>query len=557
MLSRDVLVQSQISARDACYAHSYVVRELKKRDEATKDDAKGSSIFTLLFLYGSWLPTPTDDSLRDIALLFHDQFITNDCDLPGTLAAVSLQVDLNDESLDISIGDSPEEDNIPMLMAPSMLPAIAVLHSGDVANDGLIDYIPVDSTVLLSYLCMQDHADSASRKSLIDAFSKYALSMVSNRSKKESMVSNHSKKRELTNESTVQEVTPKGALPLKSEEGHALRIFVAGDRSHVGKSSVCLGLLGSLLRLNYPASSLAYIKPATQCEAPQLVTEFCKNAGIDCQPVGPIVFYKGFTRAFLAGETHTTDEFLEQAGNAVDNIAKSKRVVLIDGVGYPAVGSICGTDNAAVAAACGIPLWVEGHHAADNGKGTKKSTMKRHPAPVLLVGKSGVGDAVDSFNLCSSWFESQGVPVLGAVFNRLPLDGFYSVQNCKRAVASYFEQKKPSQMPFGFVPEIPAIAKSRETNGGELDAAIKNADAFVEAFSSHVDVQGILDSASTILSRNQHPLSGTCSPLSKRTKVNYVTETNASGKINQSVSQVKLTREQIEEAAKSAGAAGG
>ena len=47
----------------------------------------------------------------------------------------------------------------------------------------------------------------------------------------------------------------------------------------------------------------------------------------------------------------------------------------VSGVGYPAVGSICGISNADAAKAL---------HAS-----------------VLLVGKSGVGDAVDSFNLNS------------------------------------------------------------------------------------------------------------------------------------------------------------
>ena len=58
----------------------------------------------------------------------------------------------------------------------------------------------------------------------------------------------------------------------------------------------------------------------------------------------------------------------------------------------PAVGSICGTSNAAVARALG--------------------------APVLLVGRKGVGDAVDSYNLNSTFFRTNGCRVLGAVFNR-------------------------------------------------------------------------------------------------------------------------------------------
>ena len=38
----------------------------------------------------------------------------------------------------------------------------------------------------------------------------------------------------------------------------------------------------------------------------------------------------------------------------------------------------------------------------------------QHDAPVLLVGKKGVGDAVDSFNLNATFFEARGAAVRGA-----------------------------------------------------------------------------------------------------------------------------------------------
>ena len=48
-------------------------------------------------------------------------------------------------------------------------------------------------------------------------------------------------------------------------------------------------------------------------------------------------------------------------------------------------------------------------------------------AKVLLVGKPGVGDAIDSYNLCAAVFEARGLPVLGGVFNKLPETGFVSL----------------------------------------------------------------------------------------------------------------------------------
>ena len=44
-------------------------------------------------------------------------------------------------------------------------------------------------------------------------------------------------------------------------------IFVSGDRSSVGKSSVCMALLAAFIRSGmFKPSELAYIKPATQVQ---------------------------------------------------------------------------------------------------------------------------------------------------------------------------------------------------------------------------------------------------------------------------------------------------
>jgi hypothetical protein len=172
-----------------------------------------------------------------------------------------------------------------------------------------------------------------------------------------------------------------GMRPLPSiSEQQAVRIFVAGDRMSVGKTSVCLGLLGSLIQAGYSPDKLAYIKPATQNENPQLVQWYCEKLGISCVSVGPIVYYRGFTRAYLSGETESSQELLSKVSEAVDELAVGKSVIVIDGVGFPAVGSICGTDNASVALASSYP-----------NISSKEPTSGRKPLGVLLVGGPGVG----------------------------------------------------------------------------------------------------------------------------------------------------------------------
>ncbi|CAM9155724.1 unnamed protein product, partial [Ectocarpus fasciculatus] len=207
-----------------------------------------------------------------------------------------------------------------------------------------------------------------------------------------------------------------------------LTLLISGDRSSVGKSTFSLFLMASLLQLGFPASSLAYIKPVTQCEAEQPISIFCKKNNISCQGIGPVVFYSGFTRAFLDDTTKSSAELLQDVREAVAHISVGKRVVLVDGVGYPAVGSICGVSNADVAAALNVP--------------------------VLLVGKSGVGDAVDSFNLNASFFELKGVRVLGTVFNKIPTEGFYSLEASKPYILSYFQKYRRDCEVYGLLPQL-------------------------------------------------------------------------------------------------------
>jgi dethiobiotin synthetase len=257
----------------------------------------------------------------------------------------------------------------------------------------------------------------------------------------------------------------------------SLRIFIAGDRSSVGKSSVCLGMIGSLLEMGYSPESLAYIKPATQSESTQLIQLFCEQQGIQCVPVGPLVYYRGFTRAFLAGETETTDQLLKHCSDAVDRVARGKRVVLVDGVGFPAVGSICGTSNAAVALACGYPT----------------ETGRRLPMGVVLVGGSGVGSAVDAFNLNATYFEQAGVPVIGGIFNKLADSGFYSLENCKVQISAYFEQNRDQTLKgreaYGFVPLFPRIT-------GKY--AVDHVKDYIHMFRTHVNVDAILQASQRI-----------------------------------------------------------
>ena len=165
----------------------------------------------------------------------------------------------------------------------------------------------------------------------------------------------------------------------------------------------------------------------------------------------------------------------------------------------------------------------------------------RTPVGVLLVGGPGVGSAVDAYNLNATYFQARNVPVIGAIFNKLSLEGFYSLENCREQVTRYFDQQTCNRArPFGFVPLTPGIA-------GE--SALDHVEDYVRLFREHVDVKGIVEAAARCaapsVSKTDISTSNETRRPAKRVKL------NGAGTIRRPM----LSRETIEAKAKQAGAA--
>lgn len=206
-----------------------------------------------------------------------------------------------------------------------------------------------------------------------------------------------------------------------------MMVMVAGAGSGVGKSTVCLALLIALLRRGgYAPGDLAYVKPATQCEGVQLVARWCSANGVACRGIGPVVYRQGFSYAVIDG-TIPPDDLHRDIVEAVREVATGKKVVIVDGVGYPAVGSCTKTSNADVAALLGIPVIfvVRGTFVPSGGLDRDGHTCCQGP--------EGVGNAIDSTVMALSFFGERRVRVLGAIYNRISMEGGarHTLDNCK------------------------------------------------------------------------------------------------------------------------------
>ncbi|SPQ95405.1 unnamed protein product (mitochondrion) [Plasmodiophora brassicae] len=261
-----------------------------------------------------------------------------------------------------------------------------------------------------------------------------------------------------------------------------MMVMVAGAGSGVGKSTVCLALLIALLRRGgYAPGDLAYVKPTTQCEGVQLVARWCSANGVACRGIGPVVYRQGFSYAVIDG-TVPPDDLHRDIVEAVREVATGKKVVIVDGVGYPAVGSCTKTSNADVAALLGIP--------------------------VIFVGPEGVGNAIDSTVMALSFFGERRVRVLGAIYNRISMEGGarHTLDNCKRYVTTYFERERRDLHLYGFLPDCKlasmrsspaaacALPNARQLPVENLTPDEQAQVVAVEAtLVPHIDLQRILD----------------------------------------------------------------
>ena len=166
-----------------------------------------------------------------------------------------------------------------------------------------------------------------------------------------------------------------------------------GSASGAGKTTICEGLLAQLLLDGYQPEQLAYIKPMTQCIDTQAVTVFCQSKHISHQSIGRLVFEKGFTKDFIDGLTKKPANLLEDILMEIAQISADKDIVIVDGVGGPSTGSVIGVSNVDIALSLN--------------------------APVLFVGKAGIGAAIDDTILAVSFMQQQGIKNIALIYNKI------------------------------------------------------------------------------------------------------------------------------------------
>lgn len=183
-------------------------------------------------------------------------------------------------------------------------------------------------------------------------------------------------------------------------------LYILGAESGVGKSTLCEGLLAQLLSNGYRSEQLAYIKPVTQCISKQAVTAFCEQQNIAHQSIGSLVFKKGFSKDFIDGLTKNSAQLLQDILIEIKHLSTGKDIVIVDGIGSPSTGSVIGISNATIALSLN--------------------------APVLYIGKAGIGAAIDDTILAVTFLQRQGIQKIALVYNKIEITELDCIQHYVR-----------------------------------------------------------------------------------------------------------------------------
>jgi dethiobiotin synthetase len=182
-------------------------------------------------------------------------------------------------------------------------------------------------------------------------------------------------------------------------------IFVAATKQHVGKTSSSLALLSGLQKR---FDKVGFIKPVGQQHVPVhsslldktirvdkdvcLMKEHFNLSHLDYEHMSPVIIPQGYTKEYINGKIDHDDQ-LQKVLSSFKYVQDKSDVVLMEGTGHCAVGSVVGVNNAQVANMIG--------------------------ADMVLIANGGLGSTFDELELNRVLCQHYNVRIAGVIINKV------------------------------------------------------------------------------------------------------------------------------------------
>jgi BioD-like phosphotransacetylase family protein len=193
------------------------------------------------------------------------------------------------------------------------------------------------------------------------------------------------------------------------------QLFLAATGQNRGKTTASLGLLDGFRRRGYrtgfskPVGQRTMIIDGQPCDEDADLMRRTFDLTDPFWAMSPVHIPRGFTKRYLNGGIV---EDMEAPILAAQRHFAGHDIWLIEGTGHAGVGAVVGLSNAKVA-----------------------SMLK---APAVIVSEGGVGRPIDEIVLNASHFEAHGVPVAGAIVNKIRVDESPGIEKTlERGLARY------------------------------------------------------------------------------------------------------------------------
>jgi len=193
------------------------------------------------------------------------------------------------------------------------------------------------------------------------------------------------------------------------------QLYLAATGQNRGKTTAALGLFEGFIRRGLDAGFMKPVGQRTVIDAGEPADEdaVLMRAVFGLQEpysiLSPVHIPRGFTKAYIAGEV------VEDLGAKIvraHSTFRDREILLIEGTGHTGVGAVIGLSNAAVAASLGTPA--------------------------IIISEGGVGRPIDEIVLNASLFAKHGVPVAGAIVNKVDVEAQPGIEKVlERGLAPY------------------------------------------------------------------------------------------------------------------------
>jgi BioD-like phosphotransacetylase family protein len=223
------------------------------------------------------------------------------------------------------------------------------------------------------------------------------------------------------------------------------QLYLAATGQNRGKTTASLGLLDGFLRSGLragfmkPVGQRTVIDDGVPADEDAVLMRSVFGLREPYQVMSPVHIPRGFTKKYIAGDVvEDLGARIRDAHAAFSN----HDVLLIEGTGHAGVGAVIGLSNAAVASSLG--------------------------APAVIVSEGGVGRPIDEIVLNAALFARHGVPVGGAIVNKVDIKAQPGIQDVLERGLAPYDIPLLGVLPVRPILSNPTLEMIEEGLGGEL-----------------------------------------------------------------------------------------